>query len=82
MKYAAPPTDSQGSKDGVPDISASMNNLPTGQMNQPATSGLHSDPTEDLNVQVGGWPLLAKVMVEAFPAFSDLNMKSLLYYQS
>jgi len=43
---------------------------------------LHSNPTEDPKVHVDGWPLLAKVMVEAFPAFSNLNMKSLLYYQS
>lgn len=42
---------------------------------------------EDVNTSVPGWPALARVIarnpeLEAFPAFSDLAIKSLLYYQA
>jgi hypothetical protein len=43
--------------------------------------------SEDVKRPVLGWPLLAKIMagkpdLEAFPSFTDLNIKSLLYYQA
>jgi hypothetical protein len=45
------------------------------------------DFAQNINAPVPGWPLLAKVMgdnpaFKVFPTFSDLNMKSLLYYQA
>lgn len=45
------------------------------------------DPRDDLEKPVHGWPELAKLIsvtpdFEAFPAFTDLNLKSLLYYQA
>jgi hypothetical protein len=45
------------------------------------------DPREDLENPQPGWPKLAKLIAdnpdfEAFPAFTDLNIKSLLYYQA
>jgi hypothetical protein len=44
------------------------------------------DPKYDLDQPLHGWPELAKAIetyadFEAFPAFRDLNIKSLLYYQ-
>jgi hypothetical protein len=48
-----------------------------------------SDPdfADNVNNPVPGWPLLAKVIaknpsLEAFPTFTDLSIKSLLYYQA
>jgi hypothetical protein len=50
-----------------------------------------SSPTDnyedDVNNPVDGWPLLAKLIaetpdLEAFPTFTDLSIKSLLYYQA
>ena len=59
---------------------------------------LHPDPArrpqprEDWDEEVGdhplhGWPNLARLMtvnadLQAFPAFTELNLKSLLYYQA
>jgi hypothetical protein len=45
------------------------------------------DPAEDVNYTVPGWPPLARLIsqapdLEAFPSFSDLAIKSLLYYQA
>jgi hypothetical protein len=45
------------------------------------------DASHDLKQPCHGWPELVKVMVEspgfeAFQAFRDLNIKSLLYYQA
>jgi hypothetical protein len=45
------------------------------------------DPKYDLSTPLPGWPQLAKLIsdkpdFEAFPAFTDLNLKSLLYYQA
>lgn len=45
------------------------------------------DPKDDLTNPLPGWPQLAKLIsdfpdFEAFPAFTDLNLKSLLYYQA
>jgi hypothetical protein len=45
-----------------------------------------TDPKDDLSRPLHGWPELAKTIEkypdsEAFPAFRDLNIKSLLYYQ-
>jgi hypothetical protein len=42
---------------------------------------------EDVNGTIPGWPALArrianKPAFQAFPSFTDLNMKSLLYYQA
>jgi hypothetical protein len=56
-----------------------------GVLSQAASSG--RDPAGDVNNPVDGWPLLAKVMatnssLEAFPTFTDLGIKSLLYYQA
>lgn len=44
-------------------------------------------PRNNLEKPLPGWPELAKVIsttpdFEAFPAFTDLNLKSLLYYQA
>ena len=46
-----------------------------------------NDATRDLNRPASGWPQVARVMAltpdfEAFQAFRDLNLKSLLYYQA
>ncbi len=54
------------------------------------TSSTSSDidaASEDVKRPVPGWPLLAKIIagkpdLEAFPSFTDLNIKSLLYYQA
>ncbi|TGO18461.1 hypothetical protein BPAE_0382g00060 [Botrytis paeoniae] len=45
------------------------------------------DPSEDLDKPLPGWPLVSKLIaqypdLEAFKAFRDLNIKSLLYYQA
>lgn len=45
------------------------------------------EPKYDLEKPLRGWPQLAKLIsvtpgFEAFPAFTDLNLKSLLYYQA
>ncbi|KAF5873537.1 uncharacterized protein Bfra_004999 [Botrytis fragariae] len=45
------------------------------------------DPSKDLNRPLPGWPLVSKLIaqypdLEAFKAFRDLNIKSLLYYQA
>lgn len=45
------------------------------------------DPSKDLNNPLPGWPLVSKLIaqypdLEAFKAFRDLNIKSLLYYQA
>ncbi|TGO44444.1 hypothetical protein BCON_0517g00020 [Botryotinia convoluta] len=45
------------------------------------------DPSKDLNKPLPGWPLVSKLIaqypdLEAFKAFRDLNIKSLLYYQA
>jgi len=45
------------------------------------------DLADDLDTPVPGWPRVAKLMAEtpdfaAFSRFRDLNIKSLLYYQS
>lgn len=45
------------------------------------------DAATDVNNPVPGWPSLAKRIIsrnefEAFPSFSDLAIKSLLYYQA
>ena len=45
------------------------------------------DLAEDVNQPVPGWPALARLMadrpaLEAFPSFTDLSLKSLLYYQA
>jgi hypothetical protein len=45
------------------------------------------EPKDDLSKPHPGWPQLAKLIsetpdFEAFPAFTDLNVKSLLYYQA
>lgn len=45
------------------------------------------EPKDDLSKPLPGWPQLAKLIsetpdFEAFPAFTDLNLKSLLYYQA
>jgi hypothetical protein len=42
---------------------------------------------DDVNIPVDGWPLLANIIaetpdLEAFPTFTDLSIKSLLYYQA
>jgi hypothetical protein len=42
---------------------------------------------DDVNKPVPGWPSLAKTVADtpgfaAFPSFTDLNVKSLLYYQA
>jgi len=56
-----------------------------------ATTALPSPSTNDLannvNSPVPGWPKLAKIIakipdLEAFASFTDLNIKSLLYYQA
>ena len=56
-----------------------------------ASTILPSPPTTDLaknvNAPVPGWPTLAKTIakipdLEAFASFTDLNIKSLLYYQA
>ncbi|RAL60735.1 hypothetical protein DID88_009841 [Monilinia fructigena] len=46
-----------------------------------------TDPFEDLEKPLPGWPLVSKLIakypdLEAFKAFRDLNIKSLLYYQA
>ncbi|PMD12783.1 hypothetical protein NA56DRAFT_453729 [Hyaloscypha hepaticicola] len=53
----------------------------------PTPNETEADPAEDVNKPVEGWPALAKLMndtpdLEAFPSFTDLNLKSLLYYQA
>ena len=45
------------------------------------------DPSEDVSIPVPGWPRLATIMtakadLQAFSSFTDLNIKSLLYYQA
>ncbi|KAF4624145.1 hypothetical protein G7Y89_g14028 [Cudoniella acicularis] len=45
------------------------------------------DVAENVNLPVPGYPLLAKIIaekpdLEAFPTFTDLSIKSLLYYQA
>lgn len=45
-----------------------------------------SDPAYNLEKPLHGWPKVAQVLAktpdfQAFPAFTDLNIKSLLYYQ-
>jgi hypothetical protein len=45
------------------------------------------NPSDDVNNSVPGWPALARLIsqhpeLEAFPSFSDLALKSLLYYQA
>lgn len=49
--------------------------------------GKVSPPEENLEYPVHGWPELARLMaqnadLQAFPAFTDLSVKSLLYYQA
>jgi hypothetical protein len=46
-----------------------------------------SDVDENVNIPVSGWPRLAKIItqkpdLESFPTFTDLSIKSLLYYQA
>jgi hypothetical protein len=46
-----------------------------------------ADPSNNVNYPVEGWPTLSKVIaqkpdLEAFATFTDLNIKSLLYYQA
>jgi hypothetical protein len=45
------------------------------------------NPANNVNIPVDGWPTLAKIVaqkpdLEAFASFTDLNIKSLLYYQA
>lgn len=45
------------------------------------------DPAEDVEQPLRGWPVVARLLAEvpdfqAFQAFTDLNVKSLLYYQA
>jgi hypothetical protein len=45
------------------------------------------NPANDVHSAVYGWPALARIMddiprLQAFASFSDLNIKSLLYYQA
>jgi hypothetical protein len=52
------------------------------------TDPSHPDnPANNVNLPVAGWPSLARFVgqnseLEAFPTFSDLAIKSLLYYQA
>jgi Family of unknown function (DUF6594) len=60
---------------------------PTGSPNPSNNTSGEQDPSKDVNKQVPGWPELAKLIaenpdLEAFPAFTDLQIKSLLYYQA
>jgi hypothetical protein len=81
---------SQTSDPQAPSSSSSISG--TTQVLSPTTSGclhcksLDTDPKENLNRPLHGWPELAKTIeqypdFEAFPTFRDLNIKSLLYYQ-
>ncbi len=50
-------------------------------------NSIRAMPSEDVNSQVPGWPALARRIANkpaflAFPAFTDLNVKSLLYYEA
>lgn len=54
---------------------------------KPYCSKEDTDPFDDLEKPLPGWPLVAKLIAKypdlnAFKAFSDLNIKSLLYYQA
>jgi hypothetical protein len=45
------------------------------------------NPANDVNCPVYGWPALARIMddvprLQSFASFSDLTIKSLLYYQA
>jgi hypothetical protein len=53
----------------------------------PPTPTIPGPADEDVTRPVNGWPALAKLIadnpdLEAFPSFTDLNIKSLLYYQA
>lgn len=75
---------------GAPRSSQSDTQSPTSTAVATPTSSRSSDldaASEDVKRPVPGWPLLAKIMagkpdLEAFPSFTDLNIKSLLYYQA
>ncbi len=65
----------------------------TANSSLPESPGIKNDnqnqpiPPTDINCPVPGWPALAKSIAnkpafEAFPSFTDLNVKSLLYYQA
>jgi hypothetical protein len=46
-----------------------------------------ANPANNVNYPVEGWPTLSKIIakkpdLEAFASFTDLNIKSLLYYQA
>lgn len=61
--------------------------LPTSAATQIYGEYASRDFSNDIDKPVPGWPQLAWVMskvpeFEAFQAFSDLNVKSLLYYQA
>ncbi|KAE9363992.1 hypothetical protein N431DRAFT_356410 [Stipitochalara longipes BDJ] len=59
---------------------------PPEQPNQ-GPSGVRRPDPKDVTIPVPGWPALAQLIsknpeLEAFPSFSDLAIKSLLYYQA
>jgi hypothetical protein len=75
----------------TPDPPMSMSQVPTEVGSpEPPSSPITTDPTDpinNVNCPVHGWPTLAKIIaekpdLEAFASFTDLNIKSLLYYQA
>jgi hypothetical protein len=68
----------------IPNPSGTMSEVST-QIGSPTLT--EPNPADDVNRPVHGWPTLAKVIaqkpdLEAFASFTDLNIKSLLYYQA
>ena len=74
---------SQGSNTAPPGTP----NSSTVQPGAPTSFPSPDDPASNVNRPVPGWPTLAKLIaqnpdLEAFPSFTDLAAKSLLYYQA
>ncbi|PVH71045.1 hypothetical protein DL98DRAFT_521292 [Cadophora sp. DSE1049] len=70
------------------------NSIPSGNISEPSQPKTTPNATlnnnvrpKDINSPVPGWPMLANAIalspgLEAFSSFTNLNIKSLLYYQA
>jgi hypothetical protein len=80
------PSPTRSTSSGVTAVDP-VEQIPANNNNRPTPFDDPSDLEEDLNKPLPGWPELATVIAknrdfEAFQAFRDLNVKSLLYYQA
>lgn len=79
-----------GTSDSKSDGLSQTNTAVSTPLGSPTSLNTNSNPLiskDDVNTPVPGWPALSRTIsnksaFEAFPSFTDLNVKSLLYYQA